>query len=324
MVFTVLIHPYCWIELNCQVYGVWWFRRLSGYVFSKFLLSCTKCFEMKTNKQTKTQKTHKLKTVFRCYGNKTWVLSLELLNSYLIVYPGSEWWMRRTSRGNGFVLVVVNTLLLIIIQTLSTMFIASLVFLICCPGFVFLLCWQWKCHLHCLPPDTALLFLKNHLCTGGRRLLEIVMAFWQSQSSFQVKSYLKKIYHCRSRFFQMLAVSGYPASLWLQDPGFNCPVGSLDKTEGRKSGFDLPFNKGDLNDRCTNAPIFLIFFLGSILVSLLWTHYFFPLTFKSLTFSQGDNLVYFLQLKEYEKVVFVWSLVWLPCRRWWNRLLFKS
>lgn len=100
--------------------------------------------------------------------------------------------MRRTSRGNGFVLVVVNTLLLIIIQTLSTMFIASLVLLICCLGFVFLLCWHWKCHLHCLPPDTALLFLKNHLCTGGRRLLEIVMAFWQSQSSFQVKSYLKK------------------------------------------------------------------------------------------------------------------------------------
>lgn len=132
----------------------WWFRRLSGYVFSKFLLSCTKAFEMKNKKP---KNTHKLKTVFRCYGNRTWILSLELLNSYLIVDSGSEWWARRTSKGNSFVLIVVNALLLILIQTLSTMFITSLVFLICCPRFVFLLCWHWKCHSHCPLPDTALL-----------------------------------------------------------------------------------------------------------------------------------------------------------------------
>ena len=178
-----------WI-VRCMVYGG--LEGFLGMCFPNFSCLAPNVLKWKQTNKQKTQKTHKLKTVFRYYGNKTWVLSLELLNSYLIVDPGSEWWMRRTSRGNGFFLVVVNTLLLIIIQTLSTMFIASLVFLICCPGFVFLLCWQWKCHLHCLPPDTALLFLKNHLCTGGRRLLEIVMAFWQSQSSFQVKSYLKK------------------------------------------------------------------------------------------------------------------------------------
>lgn len=108
----------------------WWFRRLSGYVFFKFLLSCTKAFEMKEKKKN----THKLKTVFRYYGNRTWVLSLELLNSYLIVDSCSEWWVRRTSKGNSFVLIIVNALLLIIIQTLSTMFIASLVFPICCPS----------------------------------------------------------------------------------------------------------------------------------------------------------------------------------------------
>lgn len=84
------------------------------------------------NERKKT--THKLKTVFRCYGNRTWVLSLELLNSYLIVDSCSEWWARRTSKGNSFVLIIVNALLLIIIQTLSTMFIASLVLLICCPS----------------------------------------------------------------------------------------------------------------------------------------------------------------------------------------------
>ena len=128
-------------------------------------------------KQTKKTPQNSQITVFRCYGNKTWVLSLELLNSYFIVDPGSEWWTRRTSKGNSFVLVVANTLFVIIIQTLPTMFIASLVLLICCPGFVFLLCWHWKCHPHCLPPDTALLFPKNRLCTGGRRLLEMVMAF---------------------------------------------------------------------------------------------------------------------------------------------------